>query len=37
MVHFYNGKRGLKLKWVFYIFYPLHLLILAGICVLLFK
>ena len=37
IVHFYNGKRGLKLKWVFYIFYPLHLLILAGICVLLFK
>ena len=37
IVHFYNGKRVLKLKWVFYIFYPLHLLILAGICVLLFK
>ena len=37
IVHYYNGKRGLKLKWVFYIFYPLHLLILAGICVLLFK
>lgn len=37
IVHFYNGKRGLKLKWVFYIFYPLHLLILAGICVWLFK
>lgn len=37
IAHFYNGKRGLKLKWVFYIFYPLHLLILAGICVLLFK
>lgn len=37
IVHFYNGKRGLKLKWVFYIFYPLHLLILAGICILLFK
>ena len=37
IVLFYNGKRGLKLKWVFYIFYPLHLLILAGICVLLFK
>ena len=34
IVHFYNEKRGLKLKWVFYIFYPLHLLILAGICVL---
>ncbi len=35
-VHFYNGERGWSLKWVFYIFYPLHLLILAGICILLF-
>ena len=24
----YNGKRGLKLKYVFYIFYPAHLLLL---------
>lgn len=24
----YNGKRGLKLKYFFYIFYPLHLIIL---------
>ena len=37
IIYFYNGKRGLKLKWAFYIFYPLHLLILAGICLLLFK
>lgn len=25
----YNGSRGAKLKWTFYIYYPLHLLILA--------
>ena len=36
IVHFYDGRRGLKLKWIFYMFYPLHVLILAGICVLLF-
>lgn len=28
----YNGKRGLKLKYVFYVFYPLHLLLLYLIC-----
>lgn len=27
----YNGKRGLDVKWVFYVFYPAHLLILYGI------
>lgn len=33
LVGFYNGKRGMRLKMVFYLFYPLHLLILYGICV----
>ena len=30
-VHFYNGKRGLNLKYPFYAFYPVHLLILFVI------
>lgn len=29
---FYNSKRGLKLKYVFYAFYPVHLFILYIIC-----
>lgn len=28
----YNGKRGLKVKYGFYAFYPLHLLILFAVC-----
>jgi hypothetical protein len=31
----YNGERGWKLKWVFYVFYPAHLLILWLICLML--
>lgn len=27
-VHMYNGKRGWNIKWFFYAFYPLHILLL---------
>lgn len=30
-INFYNGKRGIKLKYIFYIFYPAHLLLLYFI------
>jgi hypothetical protein len=31
----YNGKRGYQMKWVFYIFYPLHIAVLGGVLFLL--
>ena len=31
LMHFYNGRRGMKLKYFFYAFYPVHLLLIAGI------
>ena len=32
LILIYNNKRGLNLKWPFYIFYPAHLLILFAVC-----
>lgn len=31
LIQLYNGKRGLSLKYIFYVFYPLHLLVLYAI------
>ena len=33
-VKLYNGSRGWNLKWIFYAFYPVHLLILGLACIL---
>lgn len=32
LIVFYNGTRGWKMKWLFYIFYPAHLLVFWLIC-----
>lgn len=35
-IYWYNGQEGRKMKWFFYIFYPLHLVILYMAATLLF-
>ena len=35
VIAYYNGTRGKQSKYFFYAFYPVHLLLLAGICMLL--
>ncbi|WP_410797459.1 TraX family protein [Niallia circulans] len=31
LLYFYNGKRGVRLKYFFYFFYPIHIIILYFI------